>query len=216
MFKFPKVQKQIVLFLLGSKALFRYLIFLLHFLTAYILIFPNNIGGKLRGRKCVSFITVSLRSNIFLSCSVQFSHSAMFNSLQPHGLQYPRPPCPWLTPRAYSNSFPLSRWCHPTISSSVIPISSHLQVFPRIRVFSNEPVLHIRWSKYWNFSYSINLPNEYSGLISFRKDWFESPRNSQESSLTPQFKSISSSALSFLFGPNLTSIHDYWKNHSFD
>ena len=81
MFKFPKVQKQIVLFLLGSKALFRYLIFLLHFLTAYILIFPNNIGGKLRGRKCVSFITVSLRSNIFfiLFSSVQsLSHVRLF------------------------------------------------------------------------------------------------------------------------------------------
>ena len=71
MFKFLNVQQQIVLFLLGSKAIFRYLIFLLHFLTAYILIFPNNTGGKLRGRKCVSFLTVYLRSNIFYF--VQFS-----------------------------------------------------------------------------------------------------------------------------------------------
>ena len=135
MFKFPKVQKQIVLFLLGSKALFRYLIFLLHFLTAYILIFPNNIGGKLRGRKCVSFITVSLRSNIFLSCSVQFSHSAMFNSLQPHGLQHTRLPCPSATPGAYSNSYPLSRWCHPTISSSSPFHPACLQSCPTSRFF---------------------------------------------------------------------------------
>ena len=89
-------------------------------------------------------------------------------------------------------------------------------IFPSIRVFSNESVLHIRWPKYWNFSFSISPSNEYSGLISFRIGSPCSPRDSQESSPTPQFKSINSSMLSFLYSPTLISIHDYWKNHSFD
>ena len=90
-------------------------------------------------------------------------------------------------------------------------------IFPSIRVFSNELALCIRWPKYWNFSFSISLSNEYSELISFRTVWFPcSPRDSQESSPTPQFKSINSSALSFLYSPTLTSIHDHWKNHSLD
>ena len=94
--------------------------------------------------------------------------------------------------------------CHPLF----LPPS----VFPSIRVFSNESVLHIRWPKYWSFSFSISPSNQHSGLISFRMDWLDL----LESSPTPQFKSINSSALSFLYGPTLTSIHDYWKNHSFD
>ena len=83
--------------------------------------------------------------------------------------------------------------------------------FPSIRVFPNELVLHTRWPKYWIFSFSISPFNEYSGLISFRMDWFDlgRPRDSQKSSPTPQFKSINSSALSFLCSPTLTSIHDY-------
>ena len=92
-------------------------------------------------------------------------------------------------------------------------------IFPSIRVFSNEPVLHIRWPKYWSFSFSISPSNEYSGLISFRIDWLGSlcsPRDSQESSPTPQFKSINFLELRFLHSPTLTSIHDYWKNHSLD
>ena len=86
-----------------------------------------------------------------------------------------------------------------------------------IRVFSNESVLHIRWPKYWSFSFSISPSNEHPGLISFRLVGSPcSPRDSQESSPTPQFKSINSSALSFLHSPTLTSIHDQWKNHSHD
>ena len=85
-----------------------------------------------------------------------------------------------------------------------------------IRVFSNESVLHIRSPKYWSFSFSISPSHEYSGLI-FLLDGLvvspSSPRDSQESSPTPQLKSIYSSALSFLYSPNVTSIHDYWKNH---
>ena len=91
-------------------------------------------------------------------------------------------------------------------------------IFPRIRVFSNESALHIRWPKSWSSSFSISPSNEHPGLISFRMDPVGSPcspRDSQESSPTPHFKSINSSALSLLYGSTLTSIHDYWKNYSF-
>ena len=89
-------------------------------------------------------------------------------------------------------------------------------IFPNIRVFSSESVLHIRWPTYWSFSFRISPSNVYSGLISFRTDWFDllEVQGTLESSPTPQFKSIQSLALSFLYGPILTSIHDYWKNHS--
>ena len=90
-------------------------------------------------------------------------------------------------------------------------------IFPRIRVFSNESVLHIRWPKYWTFSFSISLSDEYSGLISFRMDWLDllAVQENPESS-TPQFKSVNSSVLSFLYSPTLTSIRDCWKNYSLD
>ena len=90
--------------------------------------------------------------------------------------------------------------------------------FTSIRVFSNESVLCIRWPKYWSFSFSISPSNEYSGLISFRTDWLDlvSVQGTQESSPTPQFKSINSLVLSLLYSPTLTFIHDYWKNHCFD
>ena len=91
-------------------------------------------------------------------------------------------------------------------------------IFPDIRVFSNESILRIRWPKYCSFSFSISPSNKYSGLISFRIDWFDllAVQGTQESSPAPQFKSISSSVLCFLYGSTLTSVHDYWKNHSFD
>ena len=113
-----------------------------------------------------------------------------------------------------------------TSIESVMP-SSHLilcrplllppSILPSIRVFSSDSALHIRWPKYWSFSFSISPSNEYSGLISFRMDWLDllAVQGTLESSPTPQFKSINSSALSFLYGPTLRSIHDYWKNHSF-
>ena len=84
--------------------------------------------------------------------------------------------------------------------------------------FSNKSVLHIRWMKYWSFILSISPSNEYSGLISIRIDWFDllEVQETQESSPTPRFKSINSLVLSFLYGPTLTFVCDYWKNHSFD
>ena len=156
----------------------------------------------------------------------------MSDSLWPNGLQLTRLPCPLPTPRACSNSCQNKTKQHKTKLMSIKSMmpSNHLtlhhpllllpSIFPRIRVFSNESVLHIRWPKYWSFSFTIRHSNEYSGLISFRMDWLVgspcSPKDSQESSPTPQFKSINSSVLSFLYSPTLISIHDYWRNHSFD
>jgi len=132
----------------------------------------------------------------------------MSKSLQRHGLQHARPPCPSPTPGVYSNSCPLRQSNHLILCHSLLPPS----VFPSIRVFSNESVLCIRWPKDWSFSFSISPSNEYSGQV-----WSPcSPRDSQESSPTPQVKSINSSVLSFLYSPTLTSIHDHWKKHSLD
>ena len=101
-------------------------------------------------------------------------------------------------------------FCHPLL---LLP-----SIFPSIRVFSNESALCIRRPKYWSFSFSISPSNEYSGLISFSIDWFDllSIQGTQESSIAPQIESINSSALSLLYGPTLTSVYDYWKDHSFD
>ena len=86
-------------------------------------------------------------------------------------------------------------------------------VFPRIKVFSSESVLCFRWSKYWSFSFSISPSSEYSGLILFRIDWFDllADQGTLQFSPTPQFKSINSSELSFLYSPTLTSVHGCWK-----
>ena len=78
---------------------------------------------------------------------------------------------PSATPRVYSNSCPLSCWCHPTVSSSVVPISSCPPIPPSLRVFSNESTLRMRWPKYWSYSFSIIPSKEHPGLISFRMDW---------------------------------------------
>ena len=94
----------------------------------------------------------------------------MSDSLQPHGLQHTRLPCPSPAPRACSNTCPLSQWCHPTISSSGIPFSC-LQSFPWSGFFSSESVLRIRWPKYCSFSFNSSPSNEHPGLISFRIDW---------------------------------------------
>ena len=150
--------------------------------------------------------------------SVQISCSVVSNSLRLHGLQHTRLPCPTPTPRVYSNSCPLSQWCHPAILSSVFPFSSHLQSFSASGSFQMSQFFASGGQKYWSFSFIISPSNEYPGLISFRMDWLDplAVRGTQESSLTPQFKSISSTVLSFFYSPAVTSIHDYWKNHSFD
>ena len=104
--------------------------------------------------------------------SVQFSHSVLSDSLRHHEPQHTRPPCPSATPGVHSHSCPLSRWCHLTISSCH-PLLLLPLIPPSIRVFSNESALHIRWPKYWSFSFSISLSNEHPGLISFRMDWLD-------------------------------------------
>ena len=146
--------------------------------------------------------------NLRTFSSVQFSCSVMSDSLRPHESQHARPPCPSPTPGVHSDSRPSSR---PPLLLSLIP--------PSIRVFSNESTLRVRWPKYWSFSFSITPPKEISGLISFRMDWLDllAVQGTLKSLLqTPQFKSINSSALSFLHSPTLTSIHDHRKNHSLD
>ena len=133
---------------------------------------------------------------------------------------------PWTAARQASLSFAISRSLLKLMPIESVMLSNHLilccpllllpSIFTSIRVFSNESALHIRLAKNWSFSFRISPSNEYSWLISFRIDWFEScPRGSQESS-TPQFKSINSLVLSFLYGPTLTSIHTIGKNHSFN
>ena len=104
--------------------------------------------------------------------SVQFSRSVLSDSLQPHESQHARPPCPSWTPGVHSNSRPLSRWCHPAISSCR-PLLLLPPIPPRIRVFSNESTLHMRWPKYWSFSFNIIPSNEHPGLIFFRMDWLD-------------------------------------------
>ena len=112
-------------------------------------------------------------------------------------------------PMSIESVMPSSRLilCRPLLPPSI---------FPSIRLFSNESALHMRWPKYWSFSFNISPCNEYSGLISFRIDWLGllAVLGTQESSSTPQFKSTNSKALSFFYSPTLTSIHDYWKNHT--
>ena len=99
--------------------------------------------------------------------------------------------------------------CHPLL---LLPT-----IFPSIRVFPSESSLRLRWPKYWSFSFSISPSNEYSGLISFRIDWFDllAVQGTLKSFLQ-HHSSKASLVLSFLYSPALTSIHDYWKNHSFD
>ena len=148
-------------------------------------------------------------------CVCVFSRVQLFATLwDPMDCQHARPPCPSPTPGVYSNSCPLSRWCHPTISSSVVPFSSCLQSFPASGSFLVESVLPIRWPKYWSFSFNTSPSNEYSGLISFRTDWLD--LLAVQGTLKSLLQHHSSKASILIYGPTLTSIHDYWKNHSFD
>ena len=112
-------------------------------------------------------------------------------------------------------------WVGDSINHLILccPILFPPSIFPSIRVYSNESVFHIRWPKYWSFCFSISPFNKYSGLISSRMDWLDllEVQGTLKSLLQqPQFKCINFSALSFLYSPTLTSIHDHWKNHSFD
>ena len=142
----------------------------------------DHLEEGLTERKC---------SSASLLLLFQFS-SVASDSLQPHRLQQARPLCPSPTPRVHPNPCPLCRWCHPTISSSVVPFSSCLQSFPALGSFQMKSALGIRWPKYWSFSFNISPSNEHSELISFRMNWLDllavSPRDSQESSPTHSSK----------------------------
>ena len=153
--------------------------------------------------------------SVFISVS-QFSRSVMSDSLWPHELQHARPPCPSPTPRLHPNPCPLSRWCHPTMSSSVVPFSSHPHTFPASGTFQMSQLF--AWG---GQSIGVSASNEHSGLISFRMDWLDllAVKGTLKSLLQHHSSKASilhSFLLSFLHSPTLTSIHDYWKNHSLD
>ena len=145
----------------------------------------------------------------FFSSSVQFSHSVVSDSATPPTLCDPvhaRPPCPSPAPGVHPNPCPLSRWCHPTIWSSVVPFSC-LQSFPASGTFPMS-------------QFFASHGQSIGGRTYFFYDWLVwspcSPRDSQESYPPPQFKSINSSAFNLLYGPALALIHDYWKDCSLD
>ena len=150
--------------------------------------------------------------------SVQFSRSVVSNFLRPHESQHARPPCPSPTPGIYSNSCPWSRWCHPAISSSVIPFSSCPQPLPSSGSFPMSQLFAWGGQRIGVSASTSVIPMNTQDLSpSGWTGWTPcSPRDSQDSSPTPQFKSINFLALSSLHSPTLTSIHDHWKNHSLD
>ena len=149
---------------------------------------------------------------------VQFICSAIADSLGPHGLQHARLPCPSPTPRACSDACPSSQWCHPTISSSVVPFYSCLQSFPASGSF---PMSQF----FASGGQSIGISASASVLTMNIQDWFPLQltgltfllsQGLSESSSAPQFQNINSLVLSLLYGPTLKLEHDYWKIHSFD
>ena len=145
---------------------------------------------------------------------VVFSHSVVSNSLRPHGL----------TSLSITTSWSLLK----LMSIELVMPSNHLMLhcpllllpslFPSIRVFSSESILHIRWPNYWSFSFSISPSSEYSGLISFRMDWFDLAVQETLKSLLQHHSSKASflRCSAFFYRPTLTSIHDHWINHSLD
>ena len=142
----------------------------------------------------------------------------MSNSLRPHGLQHTRFPCPSLSPRVWSDSCSLSPWCHPTILYSVTLLSFCPQSFPASGSFPMT-LLFMLVPKYWSLSFSISPSNEYSWLISLRINWFDlfavQGFSRVFSNATIQKHQFFGTQSSF-HSPTLTSVHDYWKNHSFD
>ena len=171
-----------------------------------------------QGEKCFKCISsyISLLEGHDVFSSVQISCSGMSDSLRLRRLQHTRPPCPSPTSGAYSNSCPLSRWCYPTISSSVVPFSSCLQSFPASGSF--------QMSQFFTSGEQSNGVSASTSVIPV--NWTDflydrlvgspcSPRDSQEfSNTTVQKHQFFGTQLSF--SPTLTSIHDYWKNHSLD
>ena len=146
-----------------------------------------------------------------------FSHQVVSNSLQPHGLQHANPPFPSPSPGVCWSSCPLSQWCHPSISSSVALFYFCLQYFPASGSFPMSQLFSTGGQSMRASASASVLPMNIqdwfllglTGLISY-------PRDSEESSPAPQFKSMNSLMLCFFYGPALTSVHDYWKDHCLD
>ena len=158
-------------------------------------------------------LLTKLSTHLWFS-SVQFSHSVVSDSLQSHGLQHTRPPCPSPTPGDYTNSRPLSPWCHPTISSSVVSISSHLQSFPASESFLMSWLFTSGGQTIGASVSATILPMNIQG-------WFPLGLTSLNSLLSKRLlrvcsSIISSSVLSLLYGPTVISVYDYWKSYSFD
>ena len=152
------------------------------------LILPNYLSQRLTCSERKPQTSTTILSSL-IHHSVQFSCSVVSDSLRPHELQHARPPC--LSPAlgVHSDSSPSSQWCHPAISSSVVPLLLLPPIPPSIRVFSNESTLRMKWPKYWSFQGNPRADLLQNGLVGCPC----SPRDSQESSPTPQFKSINSS-----------------------
>ena len=147
---------------------------------------------------------------------IQFSGSVVSDSLRPHELQHASPPCPSPTPKVHPNLCPLSRWCHPTISSSVVPFSSHLQSFPESGSFQMNQF-------FTSGGQSIGVSASTSVLPMNTQDWsplgWTSWISLQSKGLSRVFSNTTVQKhqfLSTLYSPTLTSIHDYWKNHSLE
>ena len=193
---------------------------------AYCSVYVSNLLFCMSSlEKCLSLLPIFWLGCLFSWCwavwaiyCCSVSNSCL--TLQPHGLQHARLPCPSLSPGVYSDSCPLK---------SVMPSNHHIlchpllllpSIFPSLRVFPNKSALHIRWPEYWSFSFSISSSNAFSGLISFRIDCFDflAVQGTRESLLQHHNSktSISSLVLSLLYGPTLTSVCDNGKNHSFD
>ena len=148
----------------------------------------------------------------------QLSHSVMSNSLQPIGLYHARPPCPSPTPGVYSSSCPLIWWCHPIISSLSSPsppafnLLQHQDLFKWVNSSHQVAKVLEFQLQHQSFQWIFRTDFLWDGVVGSPC----SPGDSQESSPTPQFKCINSLVLSFIHSPTLTTIHDHWKNHSFD
>ena len=179
--------------------------------------------GAKSGDRLIRYVNSKLEWNglchwISSGNSVQFSGSVVSDSLWPHEPQHARAPRPSPTSRVYPNPCPSSRWCYPTISSSVVPFSSCLQSFPASGIF---PMSQLFTSDDQNNGVSASasvllmnihdwFPLDLTGLISLQSKGLSRVFSA------PQFKSINASELSFLYSPTLTSIYDHWKNHSLD
>ena len=154
--------------------------------------------------------------NMSLIVTIQFSSVAQScPTLPPHGLQHTRPPCPSPTPGVHPNPCPLCRWCHPTISSSVVPFFSCVQSFPASGSFQMSQLFESGAQSIGASASAPVFPINIQGWFPLGFDLLV-VQGTLKSSLEPQFKNINSSVLSLLYGPILTSIQDYWKNLSFD